>query len=117
MSAAARTLGPLTARQQEILKFVEEYFERHGCAPTMREIGAACGAVQVNAVAWHLERLEERGLIARDPSVPRGLRLTSLGELTQDEKFLVKALAKLPPGRLSIVTTLARKARLTPRPT
>src|SRR5262245_45710572 len=65
----------LTARQQEIWKFLTEYVDQHGYPPTVREIGEAVGLASPSTVHAHLANLERAGLIKRDPTKPRALEL------------------------------------------
>jgi repressor LexA len=65
----------LTKRQQEILRVVEDHIERHGYPPTVREIGDAVGLTSSSTVHAHLQALENRGALKRDPAKPRALDL------------------------------------------
>jgi repressor LexA len=65
----------LTARQQEIWKFLTDYVDQHGYPPTVREIGEAVGLASPSTVHAHLANLERAGLIKRDPTKPRALEL------------------------------------------
>ena len=65
----------LTARQQEIWKFLTDYVDERGYPPTVREIGEAVGLASPSTVHAHLANLERAGLIKRDPTKPRALEL------------------------------------------
>ncbi len=65
----------LTRRQQEILDVVQAHIARHGYPPTVREIGDAVGLTSSSTVHAHLQALENRGVLRRDPSKPRALDL------------------------------------------
>ena len=65
----------LTARQQEIWKYLVEYVDRHGYPPTVREIGEQVGLASPSTVHAHLANLERAGLLRRDPTKPRALEL------------------------------------------
>ena len=65
----------LTKRQQEILRVVEDHIEEHGYPPTVREIGDAVGLTSSSTVHAHLQALETRGALKRDPAKPRALDL------------------------------------------
>lgn len=74
----ARMDRPLTLRQLEILKFIVQRIEERGSPPTIREIGE-CKTVQISSTSvinYHLNKLKERGLIARDDRISRGLTVT-----------------------------------------
>ena len=65
----------LTDRQRQVLDFIKSEIKRMGYPPTVREIGAAVGLSSSSTVHAHLEALEAKGLILRDPSKPRALEL------------------------------------------
>src|SRR5919201_4903558 len=71
-----RGASMLTARQQEIWKFLTDYVDGHGYPPTVREIGEAVGLASPSTVHAHLANLERAGLLKRDPTKPRALELT-----------------------------------------
>ena len=66
---------PLTPQQQKVLTFVEEFSERRGFPPTLREIGDAIGLANVNAVRGHLAALEKKGYITKTPEKARSIRV------------------------------------------
>jgi repressor LexA len=67
---------PLSRRQDKILKYILKYFGEHSRPPTIREIGAAVNISSTSVVNYNLTRLAEKGLLAREAEVSRGLRLT-----------------------------------------
>jgi repressor LexA len=67
----------LTDRQRQVLEFIKAETERQGFPPTVRDIGAAVGLSSSSTVHAHLEALEAKGLIRRDPSKPRALEVLS----------------------------------------
>lgn len=66
----------LTARQQQILSFIEEFIENEGFPPTRAEIARALAFRSANAAEDHLRALERKGVIEIHPGVSRGIRLT-----------------------------------------
>lgn len=68
--------GP-TARQLEVLAFIQRQARRTGAPPTVREIATALGFASTNAVACHVTALERHGLLERRIRSSRGLRATS----------------------------------------
>lgn len=71
----------LTERQKMILEVLQEFQDRTGYPPSIREICEKTGITSTSVVNYYLEQLEEMGFIARDRRVSRGLRLLrSLGE-------------------------------------
>ncbi len=67
----------LSERQRKILGFLETFTQENEYPPTIREIGAAVGISSTSVVNYNLNVLEERGYIARDKTVSRGLRLVA----------------------------------------
>jgi repressor LexA len=65
----------LTNRQQEILRVVQDHIASHGYPPTVREIGDAVGLTSSSTVHAHLQALEARGALKRDPAKPRAIEL------------------------------------------
>lgn len=70
-------MGQLTARQQSILEFIKKNLSEKGYPPSVREIGEAVGLASSSTVHGHLERLQQKGFIRRDPTKPRALELLS----------------------------------------
>jgi len=73
-------LHRLTGRQLGILRHIWESISERGYPPSIREIGRAAGISSTSVVNYHLERLEDEGLIERDRRHSRGLRLSQAGE-------------------------------------
>jgi repressor LexA len=73
----------LTERQKAILEFIQDYYRRHGLAPTLREICEAFGYSSYGTVYKHLKLLQQKGYLRREWNQKRGLELlagTSNGE-------------------------------------
>jgi len=65
----------LTARQEQVLRFIREFSRTNGYPPTVREIGSELELSSPSTVHVHLGNLERLGFIRRDPSKPRALEL------------------------------------------
>lgn len=65
----------LSPRQQAIIDFIKSEVRAKGYPPSVREIGAAVGLASSSTVHGHLERLEKRGYIRRDPTKPRAIEV------------------------------------------
>ncbi|OFW77095.1 MAG: repressor LexA [Alicyclobacillus sp. RIFOXYA1_FULL_53_8] len=65
----------LTRRQQAILDFIRENVQHHGYPPSVREIGEAVGLASSSTVHGHLERLQAKGYLRKDPTKPRAIEL------------------------------------------
>lgn len=66
--------GP-NERQKSILKFIKAFLMEKGYPPSVREIGKAVGLKSSSTVHGYLAKLEEYGLIKRDPTKPRAIDL------------------------------------------
>ncbi len=64
-----------TPRQQKILEFIRQHVQQHGYPPSVREIGDAVALRSSSTVHGHLNRLEARGFLRRDPTKPRTIEL------------------------------------------
>jgi repressor LexA len=65
----------LTERQKECLKAIKAIARTKGYPPSMREISDALGGISTNAVFGHLEALQAKGYIKRDPSIARSIQV------------------------------------------
>ncbi len=65
----------LPERQKKSLDFIKGYIAENGYPPTIREIGDAIDVSSTSLVSYYLNRLEERGLISRESSSSRAIRL------------------------------------------
>jgi repressor LexA len=65
----------LTERQTKILDYIRYVTKSRNYPPSVREIGEAVGLSSSSTVHNHLNQLERRGLIKRDPSKSRTVQL------------------------------------------
>jgi repressor LexA len=65
----------LSQRQSRILDYIREVTRARNYPPSVREIGEAVGLSSSSTVHNHLNQLERRGLIRRDPSKSRTVQL------------------------------------------
>lgn len=81
----------LPERQAKMLAFLSDYINANGYPPTVREIGDALDIPSTSLVSYYLKGLEERGLIARESSISRGIRLIAdpYQPTTKSDDFLV----------------------------
>ena len=68
---------PLSARQKQILSYIEQHVEAHGYPPTVREIGTAVNLSSSSTVHAHLKALEEQGQIQRDAVLTRAIKVVT----------------------------------------
>lgn len=50
-------------KAEMILQFVNQFVQENGFAPSVREIGAAVGLKSTASVSYHLQQLQEKGLL------------------------------------------------------
>lgn len=65
----------LNEKQQQILDFLHKEVEEKGYPPSVREICSAVGLKSTSTVHAYLEKLERNGLIHKDPTKPRALKV------------------------------------------
>lgn len=70
----------LTQRQEAILRFLYRFHAAHGRPPTRQEVCEAFHFRSPNAAQCHLQALADRGLIAIDRGLARGIRLLAEAE-------------------------------------
>lgn len=68
-------LGRMSAKQEEILKYIKECILKKGYPPAVREICEAVKLKSTSSVHSHLETLEKNGYIRRDPTKPRAIEI------------------------------------------
>lgn len=62
-----------------VFKYVRNYVEVNCWSPTLREIADGCGLAWPSSVVRHLERLENWGMLLREPHQARSIVLTDKG--------------------------------------
>ncbi len=62
-------------KQQEILEYLKQEIKGKGYPPSVREICEAVDLRSTSTVHGHLERLEKKGYIRRDPTKPRAIEI------------------------------------------
>lgn len=81
----------LSGNQKAILDFIKSELRIKGYPPSVREICNAVGLKSTSTVHGHLERLEKKGYIRRDPAKPRAI------EVLDDKMFISnKELVNVP---------------------
>ncbi|MGH9210021.1 MAG: transcriptional repressor LexA [Acidimicrobiales bacterium] len=65
----------LTARQREVLEVIQKHLSERGYPPSVREIGEAVGLTSPSTVHAHLNALQRRGYLRRDPTKPRAIEV------------------------------------------
>jgi repressor LexA len=79
----------LSLRQTKILEFIKEEIRKKGYPPAVREIGEAVGLLSSSTVHGHLQTLEDKGYIRRDPTKPRAIEiLDSSSDILEAKKVV-----------------------------
>ena len=65
----------ITARQRQVLDFIEQQMRDRGYPPSVREIGEAIGLTSPSTVHSHLNTLQRLGYLRRDPTKPRAIEV------------------------------------------
>jgi repressor LexA len=79
----------LTERQNKILDYIRYLTRVRSYPPSVREIGEAVGLSSSSTVHNHLNQLERRGLIRRDPSKSRTVQLVQDAEVDKQRRNAV----------------------------
>jgi repressor LexA len=69
----------LSPRQEHMIKYIREYSGENGYPPTIREIGKEVGISSTSVVNYNLDKLEKEGLIERNRTISRGIKLPGHG--------------------------------------
>lgn len=67
--------GKITEKQSEILEYIKQQILSKGYPPTVREICETVHLKSTSSVHSHLESLEKKGYIRRDPTKPRAIEI------------------------------------------
>ncbi|WP_367565697.1 transcriptional repressor LexA [Lacrimispora sp.] len=89
----------ITPKQQEILEYIKETILKKGYPPAVREICEAVHLKSTSSVHSHLETLEDKGYIRRDPTKPRTIEIIDdCFNLTRREVVNVPVLGTVAAG-------------------
>lgn len=67
----------VTPRQQQVLDYVSTHIQEKGYPPSVRDICSAVGFKSTSSAHAYLEALEKKGLLHKDASKTRALKVTS----------------------------------------
>ncbi len=73
----------LTPRQVQILDCIKRSVQEKGYPPSVREIGRAVGLNSTSTVHGHLDKIEQKGFIKRDPTKPRTIEILGYGRASK----------------------------------
>jgi len=91
----------LSERQQMIFDFITSEVKTKGYPPAVREIAKAVGLASSSTVHGHLERIEKKGFIKRDPTKPRAIEIINLdpsNDIDKDTARYAPLIGKVTAG-------------------
>jgi repressor LexA len=88
----------LTARQRQVLAFVEDQQRQTGVTPTLQETAKHFGFKSPNSVREHLRLIEKKGFVHRVPGRSRGLVVARPDRGDQLDSVRVPLLGRIPAG-------------------
>ncbi|NLN27769.1 MAG: transcriptional repressor LexA [Firmicutes bacterium] len=92
-------MDDLSPRQRQILDFIRREVATKGYPPSVREVGQAVGLSSSSTVHGHLNKLEERGYIRRDPTKPRAIELLDKAMPIRKDVTYAPVLGKVTAGK------------------
>lgn len=88
----------ITDRQKAILDYIKKEIKTRGYPPAVREIGDAVGLSSSSTVHSHLNQLENKGYIKRDPTKPRAIEVVDFYLYPKKEMVNVPVLGRVTAG-------------------
>ncbi|HMQ29185.1 MAG TPA: transcriptional repressor LexA [Chloroflexaceae bacterium] len=70
-----RSADGLSNRQEKILGYIQEFLQKNGYPPAIRDIQNDLNISSTSVVAYNLRALQDKGKIVRDGKVSRGITL------------------------------------------
>ncbi|NMA69354.1 MAG: transcriptional repressor LexA [Desulfitobacterium sp.] len=89
----------LSKRQTDILEHIKKVIREKGYPPSVREIGDAVGLMSSSTVHGHLQTLEEKGYIRRDPTKPRAIEVLDSSNSEEKQTVLVPIVGRVTAGQ------------------
>ena len=91
-------MGELTARQRQVLEFVQKALRAGNPAPSLREIAAHFGFASTRAAADHLDALKRKGALESEPGKARSWRVRSPLQNLRKTVVDIPLLGSIPAG-------------------
>lgn len=86
----------VTQKQQQVLDYINNSIHDKGYPPSVREICSAVGFKSTSTVHGYLQALEKKGLIQRDPSKPRAVKVVHTKSAKRPEYNTHRELVEVP---------------------
>jgi repressor LexA len=91
-------MSELTARQRQVLNFVQSGERAGRISPTLREVAAQFGFKSSRAAADHLNALKRKGFLVSDPGKARSLRVVSAMQSLRKRIADIPLFGTIPAG-------------------
>lgn len=69
----------LTPKQQNVLRFIQDYVQENGCAPSYQNIADAFSLASRSTAQKYVEKLKAAGVLDMNPNAKRGISLLQSG--------------------------------------
>ena len=89
----------LSQKQIEILEFIKMEIQKKGYPPAVREICSGVGLKSTSTVHSHLEKLEHKGYIRKDPTKPRAIEVLDRFDMPNKNVVNVPIIGKVTAGQ------------------
>ncbi len=87
-----------STKQQEILEYVYKCVTENGYPPSVREICAAVGFKSTSTVHAYLQKLTDNGILMKDPTKPRAIKIVDDSNLNSSNNNSKKAKIDVKEG-------------------
>ncbi len=81
-------IDDLSKKQLDVLSFIKKEISKKGYPPSVREICDAVKLKSTSTVHGHLERLERKGYIRRDPTKPRAIEVLDGNSMVSKKEMI-----------------------------
>lgn len=65
----------LSVKQKYVLKVIQEYIDKNGISPTVRELADIMHLKSTSTMQGYIRRLEQEGYIKKHATMPRTIRV------------------------------------------
>jgi repressor LexA len=86
-------------RQQQILDYIDQFIQKTGSAPTLRQIADAIGVSSLATVHEHLQTLQEKGLLKRKQGKSRSMEVVQTHSVPDNPFISVPILGFIAAGQ------------------
>lgn len=91
-------MDELTKRQKDVLTYINQYINKYGYSPCVRDICSALNLKSTSTAHAHLTKLESKGYITRDASKPRTITVLGQGSASKERMVSVPVVGKVAAG-------------------